>query len=75
MKRLFLSLVILACVSCGSPNKVSLEAIKANWDALKPYTITGIQATPDLEQFAKDELIHECDRLSAVIEEELSYAR
>lgn len=34
MKRLFLSLCLLACVSCGSPNKVSLEAIQAHWNAL-----------------------------------------
>jgi hypothetical protein len=74
MKRLLLSLVILACVSCGSPTKTSLEAMKAHWTALEPYTLEGIKVAPDLSQEAKDELAHECGRFMALIEEELKYA-
>ncbi len=75
MKRLFLSLVVLACMSCGSPNKISLEAMQAHWNALQPFTLEGIKAAVDLNQDAKDELAHECERFSALIQEELKNAK
>jgi hypothetical protein len=77
MKHLFLSFVILACVSCESPNKVIMTSIRDSWEAMKPYAVAGINTAPELKDApdAKVELIEEADELSKTIAHEVEHGK